>query len=239
MNDIDRMRFESLQDSYDSLKQQLAEARRENETLRLAYDKQHELMQRENKELRAKYEKLSKLNLAQHEMYEKDNNTLHDELAALKAQSTPASVWLWRNKTTFCFFATKELAMQMNSGGASTWVEPVEVPVIGNTVLKESTEPVAVIQRNESGWITMRAPDGNHFYMSKYVGATLYTTPPTATALLESLGDWVHERMQQADADYHDHGDDTAEVYATLKMVLSKIESMMIESLPVIKGEKE
>lgn len=59
---------------------------------------------------------------------------------------------------------------------------------------------------------------------------------------MESLGDWVHERMQQADADYHDHGDDTAEVYATLKMVLSKIETM-IESLPLIndfnQGEKE
>ena len=59
---------------------------------------------------------------------------------------------------------------------------------------------------------------------------------------MESLGDWVHERMQQADADCHDHGDDTAEVYATLKMVLSKIETM-IESLPLIndfnQGEKE
>ena len=43
-----------------------------------------------------------------------------------------------------------------------------------------STEPVAVIKRNESGQITMQAPDGNHFDMSKYVGATLYTTPPTA-----------------------------------------------------------
>ena len=32
MNDIDRMRFESLQDSYDSLKQQLAEAKDETDT---------------------------------------------------------------------------------------------------------------------------------------------------------------------------------------------------------------
>lgn len=102
----------------------------------------------------------------------------------------------------------------------------------------QSTEPVAVIKRNESGQITMQAPDGNHFDMSKYVGATLYTTPPTTTALLGSLGDWVYERMQQADSDYHNYGDDTAEVYATLKMVLSKIESMMIESLPLIEGEK-
>ena len=103
--------------------------------------------------------------------------------------------------------------------------------------LKASTEPLAVIKRNESGQITMQAPDGNHFDMSKYVGSTLYTTPPQATALLENLGDWVYEKMQQADADYHNHGDDTAEVYVTLKMVLSKIESMMIESLPLI-GEK-
>ena len=156
------------QDAYKELKQQLAEAQRENE------------------ELRTKYDKLSKLNLAQHEMYEKDNNTLHDEIAALKAQSTEQPV---------------------------AWILP--------------------------SYLEFKGADSCLLFKEKQgVSIPLYTTPPTAEALLVSLGDWVHERMQQADADYHDHGDDTAEVYATLKMVLSKIESMMIESMPLIEGEK-
>jgi hypothetical protein len=39
-------------------------------------------------------------------------------------------------------------------------------------------EPMAVIKRNEAGQITMQAPDGNPFDMSKYIGAKLHTAPP-------------------------------------------------------------
>ena len=42
----------------------------------------------------------------------------------------PDYVWLWGNKTAFAVFDSEETANMMNSGGASTWIQPIKLLVI-------------------------------------------------------------------------------------------------------------
>lgn len=49
-------------------------------------------------------------------------------------------------------------------------------------------EPVAFVHRNEAGQISMKAPDGGGFDISKFVGSSLYTRPqPDLKAEVERL----------------------------------------------------
>lgn len=93
MNDIDRMRFDSLQDSYDSLKQQLAEAKRENEALRFyeinslcdeveTWRQKLAEARRENETLRLAFNDRVRVI----EMQLKDKEELQDALANLRQQ---------------------------------------------------------------------------------------------------------------------------------------------------------
>ena len=52
-------------------------------------------------------------------------------------------------------------------------------------------EPVAKVIRNESGQISMQKPDGTYFDMSKHIGQTLYTTPPTAAQAARQMKDTI------------------------------------------------
>ena len=63
--------------------------------------------------------------------------------------------------------------------------EPSDMAPI-QTAPAPKQEPVAVVERNLAGQITLKAGDGGYFDISKYVGARFYMSPPQAAAIPEA-----------------------------------------------------